>query len=113
VTVTCKTLPGDQKLLAASDPERFYMPSYIGPKGWVALRLDGIEIDWEEVSELAAGSYRMVAPKRAGRTGCPTMRRLVRAVRKALRDAADPVKAPIVQSYMKSAMRIWGSMFHK
>lgn len=64
VAVTCKVFPGDNTALIAAQPERFYMPAYIGPKGWVALRLDVGEIDWEEVAELVACSYRLVAPKR-------------------------------------------------
>jgi hypothetical protein len=63
VAVTCKVLPGDNKVLAASDPVRFYLPAYVGSRGWVALRLDLGDIDWEEVSELVSGSYRMIAPK--------------------------------------------------
>src|SRR5579864_4817573 len=63
VAVTCKVLPGDNTALAAASPERFYMPAYIGSRGWVALRLDAGAIDWDEVSELAATSYRLVAPK--------------------------------------------------
>jgi phosphoribosylglycinamide formyltransferase-1 len=64
VAVTCKALPGDNASLVAAQPSRFYLPSYIGPKGWVALRLDIGEIDWEEVGELVLGSYCLVAPKR-------------------------------------------------
>jgi predicted DNA-binding protein (MmcQ/YjbR family) len=64
VAVTCKVLPGDNTALSAANPERFYMPAYIGSRGWVALRLDIGEIDWDEVSELAIGSYQLVAPKR-------------------------------------------------
>ena len=64
VAVACKALPGDNSALAAAQPDRFYLPSYIGPRGWVALRLDIGEPDWEEVSELIAGSYRLIAPKR-------------------------------------------------
>lgn len=64
VAVTCKVLPGDNGALAAAQPERFYLPAYIGPRGWVALRLDVGEVDWEEVEELVACSYRLVAPKR-------------------------------------------------
>ena len=63
VAITCKVLPGDNKLLASANPERFYIPAYIGSRGWVALRLDRGTIDWEEVTELVVGSYRMVAPK--------------------------------------------------
>src|SRR5690348_10039667 len=64
VAVTCKVLPGDNTALVAASPEIFYMPAYIGPRGWVALRLDRGDIDWDEVSELVTGSYRMAAPKR-------------------------------------------------
>ena len=64
VAVTCKVLPGDNDALARANPTRFYLPAYIGPKGWVALRLDVGEIDWEEVAELVLGSYQLIAPKR-------------------------------------------------
>jgi phosphoribosylglycinamide formyltransferase-1 len=64
VALTCKVLPGDNKALAEAQPRRFYLPAYIGSKGWVALRLDMGKIDWDEVSELLLGSYALVAPKR-------------------------------------------------
>jgi phosphoribosylglycinamide formyltransferase-1 len=69
VAVTCKVAPGDNTALVASQPERFYLPAYIGSRGWVALRLDLAgnnvgEIDWDEVSELIKDSYRRTAPKR-------------------------------------------------
>ncbi len=63
VGINCKVLPGDNTALIAADPQRFYMPAYIGSKGWVGLRLDTGAIDWEEVAEMAAHSYRLVAPK--------------------------------------------------
>ncbi len=40
------------------------MPAYIGPRGWVALRLDIPGVDWNEVAELIRGSYRLVAPQK-------------------------------------------------
>jgi len=64
VAVTCKALPGDNAALIRANPSRFYMPAYIGPRGWVALRLDVGAIDWNEVSELVLGSYQLTAPKR-------------------------------------------------
>lgn len=63
VAVSCKVMPGDNTALAAANPERFYLPAYIGPRGWVALRLDVGAVDWEEVEELLKDSYRRVAPK--------------------------------------------------
>ena len=64
VAVTCKVLPGENKALAESQPRRFYLPAYIGPRGWVALRLDRGKIDWDEVRDLLLASYILVAPKR-------------------------------------------------
>src|ERR1035441_7652628 len=64
VSVCCKVLPGDNEVLVAAHPARFYMPAYIGPRGWVALRLDVGGLDWNEVAELVVGSYKLIAPKR-------------------------------------------------
>ena len=64
VSVCCKVLPGDNEALIAAQPAKFYMPAYIGPRGWVALRLDVSGLDWNEVAELVVGSYKLVAPKR-------------------------------------------------
>jgi len=63
VSVACKALPGDNAILAAAQPERFYLPANVGPRGWVALRLDTAEVDWGEVAELVTGSYRLTIAK--------------------------------------------------
>jgi hypothetical protein len=64
VAVTCKVLQGENSALATAQPTRYYLPAYIGPRGWVALRLDIAKIDWDEVRELLLGSYLLTAPKR-------------------------------------------------
>jgi predicted DNA-binding protein (MmcQ/YjbR family) len=64
VSICAKVLPGDNTALASAQPDRFYLPAYIGPRGWVALRLDAGGIDWKEVAELVAGSYQLTASKR-------------------------------------------------
>ena len=56
--------PGAQEALIEADPERFYRPKYLGPRGWVGVRLEG-RVDWDEVRTLLVDGYRMVAPKRA------------------------------------------------
>jgi len=64
VGINCKVLPGDNTALIAADPKKFYMPAYVGNRGWVGLRLDTGKVDWEEVAELVTHSYRLIAPKR-------------------------------------------------
>jgi predicted DNA-binding protein (MmcQ/YjbR family) len=61
--MTCKAPPGDQAVLVASDPDRYFVPAYVGSKGWVGIRLDP-DLDWDEISEIAEESYRMIAPKK-------------------------------------------------
>jgi predicted DNA-binding protein (MmcQ/YjbR family) len=57
-----KAGPGVQDALVGSDPKRFFVPPYSGPKGWVGAWLD-IDPDWEEIAELAEEAYRLIAPK--------------------------------------------------
>lgn len=59
----CKAPPGAQEVLVGSDPERFFVPPYVGHNGWVGVRLD-TEVDWDEVADLVQESYCMTAPKR-------------------------------------------------
>jgi predicted DNA-binding protein (MmcQ/YjbR family) len=64
VAVTCKVLPGDNKLLAEAQPRRFYLPDYLASRGWVGLHLDVGKVDWREVKELLGSSYGLIAPPR-------------------------------------------------
>lgn len=64
VAIACKVMPGENKALVTAQSKRYYLPAYVGPRGWVALRLDIGKVDWEEVSELLIGSYLLTAPKR-------------------------------------------------
>jgi hypothetical protein len=64
VSICCKVLTGDNERLIDANPRKFYLPAYIGPRGWVALRMDRATVDWSEVQELVRGSYEQMAPKR-------------------------------------------------
>ena len=62
-SISLKADPVEREaLLAQGDP--FYLPPYVGHKGWVGVRLDTPKTDWEEVAELVATSYCLIAPKR-------------------------------------------------
>jgi predicted DNA-binding protein (MmcQ/YjbR family) len=62
--VTVKATPEEGEMLLASGEERFYRPAYLAARGWIAVRLDTPDVDWDEVADLVTGSYRLVAPKR-------------------------------------------------
>jgi hypothetical protein len=64
-TINLKAPKGVQGILIGSDPERFFVPRYVGPKGWVGVRLDlRAAPDWDEVAEMICESYCLTAPKR-------------------------------------------------
>lgn len=58
----CPAFPGVQAEMVEAEPDRFYRPPYVGPSGWLGVRLDR-EVDWDEVTSILADSYRKVAPK--------------------------------------------------
>jgi predicted DNA-binding protein (MmcQ/YjbR family) len=57
-----KPEPDERPALIAE--ERFYLPPYLGPGGWLGLDLVSAPVDWAEVAELIESSYRQVALKR-------------------------------------------------
>ena len=72
VGFACKLPRAENTALIAARPDRFYMPAYVGPRGWVGFRLDRSRIAWTEVAELVRVSYTLVAPKRLLRELEPT-----------------------------------------
>jgi len=55
--------PGVQEAMIEEDPTRFFRPKYVGPSGWIGVRLD-VDPDWDEIAAIVEESYRLVAPKR-------------------------------------------------
>jgi len=64
LAVWIKSTADGQAELVEMDPETFFIPPYVGPSGWIGVRLDR-GADWEMVESLLEEGYRMVAPKRA------------------------------------------------
>jgi predicted DNA-binding protein (MmcQ/YjbR family) len=63
ISVWCKAPAGSQMVLVGADPQRFFVPPYVGHKGWIGMRLDDGP-DWGEVARVVRRSYRLIAPKR-------------------------------------------------
>jgi hypothetical protein len=65
VAFVCAAPPGAQQAMVAADPERFFVPPYVGGRGWLGVYLDLDEpVDWDDVADLVEDAYRVVAPKR-------------------------------------------------
>ena len=61
--VWCKAAPGNQEVMVKAASDRFFVPPYVGPSGWIGVWLDG-PADWDELAQLLDDAYRLVAPKR-------------------------------------------------
>jgi hypothetical protein len=59
--IWCPAPEGMQKMLVEAEPERFFVPPYVGHRGWLGVRLDR-GLDWEELASIAEDAYAEVAP---------------------------------------------------
>jgi hypothetical protein len=61
--IWCAASNGMQRVLTGSDPERFFVPPYVGHRGWLGVRLDR-DLSWDEIAGIAEDAYAEVAPAR-------------------------------------------------
>jgi hypothetical protein len=59
----CAAPLGAQAALVEEDPVRFFVPPYVGYRGWIGVRLDR-DPDWADVETVVEDAYRTVAPRR-------------------------------------------------
>jgi hypothetical protein len=64
IAFTCKSSLSEQRHLIQDDPISFFVPAYLGSRGWIAIRLDLDEVDWDTVAELARRAYQDIAPRK-------------------------------------------------
>jgi hypothetical protein len=57
----CAAPAGLQSTLVEADPERFFVPAYVGHHGWIGVRLDR-GYDREEIAGILEDAYAEVAP---------------------------------------------------
>jgi hypothetical protein len=63
--VWCKAAEGNQEVMVRAAPQRFFVPPYVGPSGWVGGR--GVarrSSQLGRLEELLKAAYRLVAPKK-------------------------------------------------
>ena len=59
--IWCAAPDGVQQLLTDADPEKFFVPPYVGHRGWLGVRLDR-GLDWHELAGIVEDAYADVAP---------------------------------------------------
>ena len=64
ISLVCKSNHNEQRRLIRSEADTFFFPGYVGTKGWIGMRLDLTEVDWETVTELLRSAYQAAAPRK-------------------------------------------------
>jgi hypothetical protein len=59
----CNAPPGAQHALVASAPEQYFVPPYVGGRGWLGVRLDRA-VGWDAIAALIDAAHRASAPRR-------------------------------------------------
>ncbi|MGH1492813.1 MAG: MmcQ/YjbR family DNA-binding protein [Acidimicrobiales bacterium] len=62
LAIWCAAPPGVQGELVEQEPERFFVPPYVGHRGWIGMRVD-IDPDPDEIAQVLDTAYRLVGPK--------------------------------------------------
>ena len=60
--IWCAAPDGLQRMLVEADPERFFVPPYVGHRGWLGVRLDR-GLDWDELTGVVEDAFVEVAPQ--------------------------------------------------
>jgi predicted DNA-binding protein (MmcQ/YjbR family) len=61
VALWLNALPGAQELYVGAQPKHFFVPPYVGPRGWLGVNLDQ-GIAWKQVAQRVREAYERVAP---------------------------------------------------
>jgi hypothetical protein len=59
--IWCAAADGMQAMLVEADPDKYFVPPYVGYRGWLGVRLDR-GLDWDELAGIAEDAYAEVAP---------------------------------------------------
>lgn len=59
--IWCAAPDGVQAMLVEADPDKFFVPPYVGHRGWLGVRLDR-GVDWNELAGIAEDAFAEIAP---------------------------------------------------
>jgi hypothetical protein len=60
--IWCAAGEGVQAMLVDADPEQYFVPPYVGHRGWLGVRLDR-DLAWDEIAGAIEDAYLTVAPR--------------------------------------------------
>jgi len=68
IALWCSAAPGVQAMLVEAEPRKFFVPPYVGPRGWLGLHLHRFKD--AELAFHVRQAYCVVAPKKLKAAVC-------------------------------------------
>jgi hypothetical protein len=62
IAIWCKAPPGEQRRLVEERPDIYFVPAYVGPRGWIGVRLDRARVNWPALKDHLFAAWLMTAP---------------------------------------------------
>lgn len=91
--------PGAQAAFTKMRPKVYFVPPYVGPRGWLGVQLDQ-GLSWDTVFEHAREAYEMVAPAELVR-GIKTKYKVRPPTRKFRPEEIDPFQGKLAKAVLK------------
>lgn len=90
---------GAQEMYVKEEPKHFFVPPYVGTRGWLGVRLDK-GISWKRVAELVRESYQIKAPRALSESIGKTL--VIKPPTRALSaEQVDPLQSKRAQTILK------------
>ncbi len=90
---------GAQEHYTRTEPKYFFVPPYVGPRGWLGVHLDK-GLSWKRIAEIVRAAYEKVAPPALVRTLGKTIE-IKPPTRKLAIEDFDPLQTRKAQSVLK------------
>src|SRR3984957_2049743 len=100
VALWLNALPGSQELHVHAEPQHFFVPPYVGPRGWLGVIVDR-GVAWIRVAALVREAYEKVAPP-ALRAQIGKTPALKAPGKRLSASQIDPMKSPRALAVLKS-----------
>ena len=98
---------GAQALYASKGAKQFFVPPYVGPRGWLGVHLDK-GLSWQRIAALVRAAYEKVAPKPlAAKIGDTIV--IKPPTRSLTAEQIDPMQSKRAQKVLKSVRKIFSA----
>lgn len=95
---------GAQALHTEHEPECFFVPPYVGPRGWLGVCLDR-GVPWQRIAELIREAYEHTAPAKL-RALIAATPKIVAPTRSLAAEELDPMQSPAAQKILARVRKL-------